>query len=163
MIKIPNQYTKHLVSLPTINEEITKKIVSELCEYLDVEGIPQLAKKLNYTDVAIYQWIKRGTVPVKKLNKLFPELNTEFLLTGKGSITKKAESAKNEPGSTKYLSEKNDLNTTLNQVEDLVKKYEQQAAALKGRRLPPDAQLQLVLSAIKLLQTYIELHIPPDK
>lgn len=51
----------------------------------DVDSVPKLAQKMDYSSRAIYKWMERGSIPVKKISRLFPELNEDFLQTGEGS------------------------------------------------------------------------------
>ena len=119
-----------------------------MCEHFNVKGVPQLADVLKITPNAIYRWIERGSIPGKKLNKKFPELNIHYLGTGEGQLLndKKATDVDTIHPSKSAISVIND---------ELVE-YADHIKSLKNAQLPQDAALELLRSSIKLIQAYID-------
>lgn len=77
---------------------------------------------------------------------MFPEFDTEFLETSEGSLLKAAVPPK----------EYGDVEQMIRRVEELTVDYAKNIDALQGVQLPPDVSLELVRSAVRLLQRYLD-------
>lgn len=71
-----------------------KKILSELAGYLKVKGLRGLAKHLDVPESRIYSWTKKGKIanPGIIIAK-HPEINEDWLRTGKGSMLARRQEA----------------------------------------------------------------------
>ena len=143
------QSSEQFGNLSSLSEQKVKFIIQELCDYFNVKGIPQLAEQLKKTPPAIYRWIDRKSIPGKKLNKKFPELNIHFLETGEGRLIEKPESRYQDSGNMDQL---------VNRAEELTAEYERQAGALTADQLPPDVAVELVRSSVRLLQRFLDYY-----
>lgn len=66
-------------------------IISELKKYFSVKTDEALAEKLGVNRGNIATWKSRNTIDVKQIVTNFPEINANWLLTGKGKMIIKAD------------------------------------------------------------------------
>lgn len=118
---------------------------------MGAENIAELAKMMNITPSAIYQWVARDSIPVKRVKKIFNDVDLHYLATGEGSIVKDAVRAEDQANG--YGAGGADQ---LAKARRLTADIEQQANALQGRPLPQDVHLELIRSAIMLLESYLK-------
>jgi hypothetical protein len=75
-----------------------KKVLGDLAKYLKVKGLRGLARHLEVPESRIYSWTKKGKIANTGLIvSKHPEINVEWLKTGKGPmLAVKASAAKSE-------------------------------------------------------------------
>lgn len=64
-------------------------ILEELRKYKKFKTQTEFAEFLEITPQSISKWYKRNTFNIDILTKFFPEVSTEWLLTGEGEMLKK--------------------------------------------------------------------------
>ncbi len=63
-----------------------EKILEGLKTHYQCRSLADLADTLGFTSNALYQWKKRGKLPVRKIIRQNPEIRKEYLKTGNDPI-----------------------------------------------------------------------------
>lgn len=78
-----------LINVKILNKMDKIFILEELRKYKKFKTQTDFAAFLNITPQSISKWYKRNTFNIDILSNFFPEVNTDWLLTGKGEMLKK--------------------------------------------------------------------------
>ena len=78
-----------LINVNIIDKMDKSLILEELRKYKKFKTQTEFASFMEMTPQGISKWYKRKTFDIDKLAKYFPEVSTEWLLTGEGEMLKK--------------------------------------------------------------------------